>query len=499
MRVVGACLDAGLTLGQTQTVVRSRKDLAERLDDRPDDDVLTCWLKAIDSRQTPQAVEVDAAEFTRTRTGSVPDLPRLWNATDLAAATQPRWLATGRIPRAAITLLVGDEGIGKSLLWVWLVAYITTGKPFPQFGIPAREPGHVIIVITEDVWASTVRPRLEVAGADLDYIRVICTDDDGSGAPIFPRDLHLIADANPTPVLVLVDAWLDTVPQSMNVKDPQQARLALHPWKEIATRTDAAMMLVTHTNRVASSNARDRYGITGELRKKVRMSLYAQANEDGQLVVGPEKMNTARPLPASVFAIKSVQHFAATDDDDGTVPELVYAGESDMTARQHLAENVAAAVTDSADAVPWLARFLATGPRWATDIFDAAKSAGLSEKKTRTAKLRLNVEASREVSNGPWFWHLPEHTGPPDSQMTPPRASGHLGHLGESGKSHIPPISSQDSLMTNGETRGHLGTAQIDVDDLYPGACACGFPARWDTGLCEMCTAKGRRAEGGAK
>ena len=33
-------------------------------------------------------------------------------------AAQPRWLAKDRLPRAAVTLLIGDEGIGKSLLWV---------------------------------------------------------------------------------------------------------------------------------------------------------------------------------------------------------------------------------------------------------------------------------------------------------------------------------------------------------------------------------------------
>ena len=56
-----------------------------------------------------------------------------------------------RIPRAAVTLLIGDEGIGKVLLWVWIVAAVTTGKPLPEFGIPAREPAPVIIAaITED-------------------------------------------------------------------------------------------------------------------------------------------------------------------------------------------------------------------------------------------------------------------------------------------------------------------------------------------------------------
>jgi hypothetical protein len=51
MRVVGACCDAGLTLPQTRHVVGSRPDLAQRLAERRDDDVHTCWLKAVDMRQ----------------------------------------------------------------------------------------------------------------------------------------------------------------------------------------------------------------------------------------------------------------------------------------------------------------------------------------------------------------------------------------------------------------------------------------------------------------
>ena len=48
-------------------------------------------------------------------------------------------------------------------------------------------------------------------------------------------------------------------------------------------------------------------------------------------------MNTAAPIAASVFAIEAVQHFPASDDNDGTVPILSYLGESEMTAREHLA------------------------------------------------------------------------------------------------------------------------------------------------------------------
>ena len=103
------------------------------------------------------------------------DNPKRWSALELEPAEQPRWLADSRLPRASVSLLLGDEGIGKSLLWVLLVAHITTGASFPGFGIPSRDPGRAVLVLTEDDWSTVVRPRLEIAGADLNRIEVICT------------------------------------------------------------------------------------------------------------------------------------------------------------------------------------------------------------------------------------------------------------------------------------------------------------------------------------
>ncbi len=55
MRVVGACFNSGLSLEQARYAVASRDDLRQRLVERNDDDVLTCWLKAVNSRQRPRA------------------------------------------------------------------------------------------------------------------------------------------------------------------------------------------------------------------------------------------------------------------------------------------------------------------------------------------------------------------------------------------------------------------------------------------------------------
>lgn len=374
-------------------------------------------------------------------------MPKLWRATDLKPAAQPRWLAKGRLPLASISLLVGDEGIGKSLLWVWIVAAVTTGKPLPEFGIPQRDPANVILVCTEDDWTTTVRPRLDVAGADLSKIQVICTEDDGSGAPIFPRDLFLIAEADPKPALVVVDAWLDTVPAGLSVRDPQQARQALHPWKDLATAIDAAVLLLCHTNRVSTGNARDKYGATAELRKKARMTLFAQQDDDGRLVVGPEKMNTAAPIPASTFTITSVQHFPPSLDNDGTVPLLAYAGDSDRTAREHIADNYdtdhGGDQQDRADAERWLEDYLREHPgAKSKDVKnDAKKDAGISERTLKRASKKLGVTVSYVGMPAVSVWSLANDApdSMPDDPAVGPQPPVSRGPSGPTKKSEVYP------------------------------------------------------------
>lgn len=338
--------------------------------------------------------------------------PKLWKATDLKGTAQPKFLARNRIPQSAITVLIGEEGLGKSLLWVMLAAAITTGKPLPEFELPARDPAYVHLAITEDDWATTVRPRLEVAGADLDYVRVICEDVDGSGAPTFPKDMPTITEADPAPVLVVVDAWLDTVPQSMQVRNPQHARSALHPWREAANATGAAVLLLTHSNRVGTANIRDRYGATAALRQKARMTLYCLGDGEGHLIVGPDKANGAsNRTHASIFRILPVQHFEPTDDHDGTVPRLVFVQQSDRTITQHLQDEMdadKARARPATDAEVWLREYLedGDGKRMANDVYTAGKESEHEFSKDQLKRAKKKIHAVAVMEGDAWAWKL---------------------------------------------------------------------------------------------
>jgi RecA-family ATPase len=92
---------------------------------------------------------------------------RLHRASDMAESKPVVWrLAPGYLAAGKVNLLVGAEGIGKSLWSIRAVASITTGHPWGPFTSPS-DPADAILIATEDGWEDTIRPRLEVASADL--------------------------------------------------------------------------------------------------------------------------------------------------------------------------------------------------------------------------------------------------------------------------------------------------------------------------------------------
>ena len=323
---------------------------------------------------------------------------QLRKASKMAESKPVLWrLAPGYLAAGKVNLLVGAEGIGKSLWAIRAVASITTGTPWGPFTI-GNGPADAVLIATEDGWEDTMRPRLEVAGADLDHLHVLCADEDGTGTPTFPQDMPVLQKNEVAPSLVVVDAWIDTVEGGLPVKDTQKARQAVAPWKEYAAKTGAAILLVTHSNRQESQDIRNTYGLSGGLRQVARSTMYALEDPDTKaLIVGPDKSNLGAKGVAHWFEKTPVKHFEPTTDSDGTVALLESICDDERSIRDVLAEQADAArpalKTRAIDL--WLRETLSDGPVPSADVDAMGEMQGYSRDQVRGARERLNVKPDK--------------------------------------------------------------------------------------------------------
>lgn len=255
-----------------------------------------------------------------------------------------KWLAIGYLPQAAVAALVGEEGIGKSLWWVWVAAHITTGRANETIGYAGGTPRDIAVVATED-GAGELLERLKLAGADLARVHVLAEDeataagmmgDDAAVEALVGTYLDSLRADGISPALVTVDAWLDTVPGVLSVAKPQDARRALSPWKKLAARREVCVLLVGHTNRLDSGSVRDKYGATIVLRQVVRQTIYAARSPLGSLMIGPDKSNHAAQGNAGDYSVIVEQIRPAAGDDPGTTARLKFEGISAAPISEHV-------------------------------------------------------------------------------------------------------------------------------------------------------------------
>src|SRR5207244_13559282 len=102
--------------------------------------------------------------------GTQPTIPVKW-ASDITMQ-RIAWKWRRRLAPGHLHLLAGDPGQGKSMLTCDLSARITTGKAWPG-GAPGTGTGEVVVILSaEDDAATTIVPRLHLAGADMTKVAI---------------------------------------------------------------------------------------------------------------------------------------------------------------------------------------------------------------------------------------------------------------------------------------------------------------------------------------
>jgi RecA/RadA recombinase len=339
------------------------------------------------------------------------------------AAKPVEWLIPDKVPIGKITLFAGQPGIGKSYLTMDLIARVTTGGeiPGPSNGecIPS---GSVILLSAEDGLADTIRPRLDMAGADCSRVHALTTlrTPDGNNEPFSLEYLPLLEDAVSQVgdvKLIIIDPITSYVGGRIDDHKNAQLRVMLQPLAAMAEECNIAIITVTHLNKGASANAINR--VTGSL------AYIALARAAWLITRDPEDRlrrlflsikNNLAPDPTGL-AYRVIK-------DQGIEWEQTVIGE---TADEVLGKHAKADRGDREEKIPtkgkqaveWLAERLPPGTEENSEIIKAeAKAAGFGHNTLWDAKKKLDLRA-RKGDDSHWIWINP--LGPPvkNADQTP--------------------------------------------------------------------------------
>ena len=106
------------------------------------------------------------------------------------------WLWPGRIALGKLTLMVGDPGLGKSLIGLALLTHVSRGAPWPVDHSPCQL-GRAVLISAEDDVNDTIRPRLDAASADVSRIAFVDEIDDIDVGISAPKAVNSFSDRDP--------------------------------------------------------------------------------------------------------------------------------------------------------------------------------------------------------------------------------------------------------------------------------------------------------------
>jgi RecA-family ATPase len=333
-----------------------------------------------------------------------------------------RWLWPGRIPLGKLTLLIGDPGLGKSLLTADIASRVSRGASFPD---GARcETGSVIFLSAEDDAADTIRPRLDVAGADvcrahiLDAVQVQLAD-----GQLTEKTFNLETDIaslegvlreHPDVRLIVIDpisAYLGGVDSHSNA----EVRGLLSPLASLAAKDGVAVLVVTHLRK--SAGAAIYRAISSIAFAAAARAVWAVASD-------PEEVERRLLLAVKQNLSASAGGLAFRIETQNNVPRLAWEPGAVALAANDVLGNVDMQQDqgERREAREWLKDFLADGPVAVKKIQAGAKAAGQSWITVRRAKEGLRVVASKSGYHGGWEWRLEdaqiEDAHPIDAQVS---------------------------------------------------------------------------------
>lgn len=298
------------------------------------------------------------------------------------------WLWYPFIPYGKLTIIQGDPGDGKTTMVLNLAAKLSKGEALDK-NMKVTEPVNVIYQTAEDGLADTVKPRLELAGADCE--RIIVIDESDKSLSMVDERLEEAIVRTGARLLILdpIQAYLGG---GMDMNRANEARDMTKKLGALAEKTKCAIILIGHMNKASGNKAAYR-GMGSIDFFAVARSVLLVGRVEGEpntRAVVQIKNNLAVFGHPKAFAL-SEEGFQWIGDYEITVDEVL-GGIAPKANKMEQAKQMLRELAETQNAV------------LSNEIFDRADELGISKRTLENAKKELGIRA-RKINNA-WYWEL---------------------------------------------------------------------------------------------
>lgn len=298
------------------------------------------------------------------------------------------WLWYPFIPYGKLTIIQGDPGDGKTTMVLNLAAKLSKGEALDK-NMKVTEPVNVIYQTAEDGLADTVKPRLELAGADCE--RIIVIDESDKSLSMVDERLEEAIVRTGARLLILdpIQAYLGG---GMDMNRANEARDMTKKLGALAEKTKCAIILIGHMNKASGNKAAYR-GMGSIDFFAVARSVLLVGRVEGETntrAVVQIKNNLAAFGHPKAFAL-SEEGFQWIGDYEITVDEVL-GGIAPKANKMEQAKQMLRELAETQNAV------------LSNEIFDRADELGISKRTLENAKKELGIRA-RKINNA-WYWEL---------------------------------------------------------------------------------------------
>jgi hypothetical protein len=333
------------------------------------------------------------------------------------AAERLEWLWEGRFPLKMTLTLVGQGGVGKSMLTEMIAARVSTGRDYPDGAKNTLPVADIIMMNNEDSPSRSIRPRLEAAGANLDNIIRIKLEDKTFSADTDMPSLEETLKAEPNVRLVVIDPIADLSGDVNPYSANEVRQKILNPLNKLAVIYNVCIIICLHTNKKEGLTAINRVDGTQAWISGVRGSWLVQPCDEDALTEGETgfvlQFNKSNCFPRKKgFKGKIVSAtFKDSLGNEGQTAKMFWTGETDKTAQETFD-----AATDPNERkcrriVNWLKEFLCDDCKPATEVFAAAKELGFTDDQVKYASRKIKIVKTRDHDIGRSMWSLPVCAG----------------------------------------------------------------------------------------